>query len=127
MDEYLTRFAKWVSVESSTPADPNCDFGEYSDVESLPEGVELADPSCPMRAILGCLQWLVSVTRVDIAPIVNVLSHFMRRPLMIHQVAICRVLGYLKRYPAECLHYKSDADFFLYAYSTLMRDVLLIL
>ncbi|XP_020203543.1 uncharacterized protein LOC109789090 [Cajanus cajan] len=72
------------------------------------------DPSC-YRSIVGALQYL-TITRPDIAYIVNKLCQFMHTALEVHWKAVKRLLRYLKGTPQHGLHYQKSSDTEIYAY-----------
>lgn len=85
---------------------------------TLSDGIPLPSPT-EYRALVGSLQYL-SLTRLDVAFVVNRLSQFMHKPSDIHWAALKRLLHYLKgtsdhgitphRNSPPRLHTYSDAD-----------------
>ena len=78
------------------------------------EGATLTDPSL-YRRLVGRLIYL-TVTRPNIAHIVNILSQFMHAPLQPHMDATIRLLCYLKATPGQGLFVPSDSNLALQAY-----------
>ena len=53
------------------------------------------------RAIVGCLNWLVTLGRIDIAYVTNTLARFSMAPRIGHLATAYRVLGYLRTHQEE--------------------------
>jgi hypothetical protein len=117
LKDVLERFSEFVDNGHHAPANHHQDLFKYAGCEVLPEGVELADPGFPYLAISGSLRYLEVGTRIDIACILNICCQNQARPLMMHQVALCWLLGYLSKHPSETLHYKAGSPFFMHVYA----------
>ncbi|CAL1361803.1 unnamed protein product [Linum trigynum] len=82
---------------------------------SATKGTLLPDPSVYKR-LVGRLHYL-TVTRPDIAFLVQQLCQYQIQPRDTHLQAAYRVLRYLKGAPGQGLHFKSNNDLVLKAYS----------
>jgi hypothetical protein len=79
------------------------------------DGTPLADPT-RYRHIVGSLVYL-TITRPDIAHVVNILSQFVGAPTSVHFGHLLRVLRYLRGTSSLCLLYARDSSLQLHAYS----------
>jgi hypothetical protein len=68
------------------------------------------------RRFVGKLIYL-TITRLDLAFYVQILSHFMDKPRQPHLEVAHRVLRYMKNSPAQCLLFSAKSDFHLKAFS----------
>jgi transposase InsO family protein len=57
----------------------------------------------PYRELVGCLTYLATMTRYDIATEVGILSRFLNNPGREHWRAALRVVGYLREHPSRGL------------------------
>ena len=64
----------------------------------------------PYSQILGCLQYLVTCTRLDLAYSVNHLAQFMSNPTLVHWIALKRVLRYFRKISHSGLLYKGSSS-----------------
>jgi hypothetical protein len=71
------------------------------------DGTPLLDPS-RYRHLVGSLVYL-TVTRLDIAHAVHILSQFVSAPTSIHFGHLLRVLRYLRGTPSRCLFYARNS------------------
>jgi len=55
------------------------------------------------QGLIGILRWAVEIGRLDISNSVALLSSFLVRPTEGHFLAVLRIYGYLKKYPAHSL------------------------
>ncbi|XP_052167948.1 uncharacterized mitochondrial protein AtMg00810-like [Oryza glaberrima] len=79
------------------------------------DGTPLEDPS-HYHHIVGSLVYL-TVTRLDIAHAVHILSQFVSAPTSVHFGHLLRVLRYLRGISSQCLFYARDSPLQLHAYS----------
>ncbi|XP_019438966.1 PREDICTED: uncharacterized protein LOC109344666 [Lupinus angustifolius] len=91
----------------STPADTGSRLTSH--------GAPFEDPKI-FRKIVGSLQY-VTITRPDIAYVVNRVFQFMHSPTVLHWRATKRILKYLKGTTSHCLHFKPTRAPSLLAYS----------
>jgi hypothetical protein len=78
-------------------------------------GTPLENPS-RYRHLVGSLVYL-TVTRLDIAHAVHILSQFVSAPTSVHYGHLLRVLRYLRGTKTQCLFYDSTSPLQLHAYS----------
>ena len=81
--------------EMSVPMDPSTQCSTAMGPMTSEEENEMK--SRPYSELFGCLQFLVNVTRLDIAFGVNLLSRFKSNPGEQHWIAAKRILRYLKK------------------------------
>ena len=79
------------------------------------DGTVLEDPS-RYRHIVGSLVYL-TVTSLDIAHVVHILSQFVSAPISVHFGHLLHVLRYLRGTSSQCLFYAHDSPLQLHAYS----------
>ncbi|KHN23712.1 Retrovirus-related Pol polyprotein from transposon TNT 1-94, partial [Glycine soja] len=79
------------------------------------QGTPCHDPTL-FQQIVGSLQY-VTITRPDIAYVVNWVCQFMHSPTELHWQATKRILRYLKGTSNHCLHYQPTNASSLLAYS----------
>jgi hypothetical protein len=89
VDTVLSKFGMSECKPAATPMDANGNF------DKLHEGDERFDRSTYQSAI-GCLTYLTTSTRPDIAAAVGILSKFMADPGPAHWMGVKRILRYLK-------------------------------
>lgn len=65
------------------------------------ESSPLLDPltASKYRAIIGCLNWIITLGRMDIHYATNTLARYSQAPRVGHFAAARRVLGYLRQFP----------------------------
>ncbi|KAL0541043.1 hypothetical protein IC582_021073 [Cucumis melo] len=93
---------------ASTPLDPNVHLTPYDGV--LLENVSL------YRQLVGSLIYL-TVTRLDIAYAVHIVSQFMAAPRTIHFTTVLRILRYIKETLGHGLQFSSQSSLVLSGYS----------
>ncbi|WVZ93136.1 hypothetical protein U9M48_039142 [Paspalum notatum var. saurae] len=79
------------------------------------DGTPLADPS-RYRHVVGSLVYL-TITRLDIAHVVHILSQFVSVPTLVHYAHLLRVLRYLQGTASQRLFYAKSSPLQLHAYS----------
>jgi hypothetical protein len=114
----LERFEFLDAKPVATPMDLNVKLTKPDEDE-----LELGNPDFPFREILGCLMYLMVGTRPDLASAIGILGRFATCFGTDHEVAIKRVLRYLRGTADASLLYKptpaeeekitayADADF----------------
>lgn len=118
INEILNRFNKYKIPISSLPISKNVVYSR-SDCPKTPDEInEIKD--LPYRSIIGCLSFLASRTRPDIAYAVNLFSQFQSNPGYNHWNGLLKLLGYVQythklKLSLNCTNYNisvfSDADF----------------
>ncbi|CAJ2671312.1 unnamed protein product [Trifolium pratense] len=114
---FLTQrqYALDIISDSGLSASKSIDFPMEQNLKLTPsEGSALSDSS-PYRRLVGRLIYL-TVTRLDIAYAVNILSQFMHEPRQPHMDAAIRLLRYLKTTPGQGLFFPSNSELSLKAY-----------
>lgn len=116
--EVLQRFDKYKIPVSSLPIAKGCVYSKkdcpvnYSDISEM--------KSIPYRSLIGCLSFIASRTRPDIAYATNIFSQFQESPGMQHWEGLLRLLGYVRytqyyKLKLKCdlplINAFSDADF----------------
>ena len=108
--QILQRFGMQNSNSVSTPLDKKIQLQKADPDE------EIVDKNL-YQQIIGCLNYLVTGTRPDLAYTVSFLSQFMSHPLEIHHQAVKRVLRYLSGTCNMKLIYPCDGELELISYS----------
>ena len=103
LESVLQRYGMENCRPISTPLEPGKHFFKLSDDD------EAFDKGIYQQAI-GCLTYLSTVTRPDIAAAVGILSRFMASPTKDHWIAIKRILRYLKGTLNYGLKFSEDKD-----------------
>ena len=90
-ERVLRTFGMWNCNPALTPLDPNTRLTKRDSPEAV-------DPRLHrrMRSIVGCLSYLVNMTRPDLAFTYSQLSKFVQSPGPIHLAAAERALAYLR-------------------------------
>ena len=109
--QMLERFGMAGCVGIDTPA---VDCGndatmEAADLPTTPEAVAKV-ATYPIRAVVGCCWWLVSISRPDINNAVHRISKWQNQPSEKLWRWCLRLLRYLKKYPARGLVYRRLPD-----------------
>ena len=99
LEQILKRFQMDKCKAVSTPLEPGKRFEKLSENET-------AVDTQKYQMIVGCLTYVSTATRPDIAASVGILSQFMSRPGRQHWEGIKRVLRYLKGTVDCCIHTK---------------------
>ena len=94
IDEVLRRFNMQEANVTRTPVDPSNDEIHRKGVKN--ETGNEGRPTFPYSELVGCLMFLATRTRPDIAFAVGVLSQHMANPRKDHWTSLKRVLRYLK-------------------------------
>ncbi|KAL4028792.1 hypothetical protein IC575_012003 [Cucumis melo] len=102
--DLLNRSGITDSATFSTPLDPNVRLTPF-------DGVPLEDPTL-YRQLVGSLIYL-TVTRLDIAYAVHIVSQFMAAPRTIHFTAVLRILRYIKGTLGHGLQFSSQSSLVL--------------
>ncbi|RVW58402.1 Retrovirus-related Pol polyprotein from transposon RE1 [Vitis vinifera] len=110
--KYIADLLKCTQMETSKPAPTP---GRLGRTLSQSDGVSLSDPS-EYRHTVGALQY-VTLTRPDIAFVVNKACQFMAKPSDVHWMAVKRILRYLKGTIHLGLHFQPAASMELQGYS----------
>ena len=92
----------------NTPFNQSLDFWDSSS--------SLLKDAGRYRRLVGKLIYL-TVTRLDIAYIVGILSQFIQKPRTVHWLEVIRVLTYVKTAPGKGLVYKKNGHLLIKAYS----------
>ena len=90
-----------VTVQS-TPMDSKQSFSKLMDESARFNG--------PYRQAIGCLQYLVTCTRPDLATSVSILAQYTNGPTVAHWEAVLRIFGYLKGTRALGISYHSGSS-----------------
>ena len=90
-ERVLKTFGMWDCNPVLTPMDPNVRLTKR-------DSPEVVDPRLHrrMRSIVGCLSYLVNMTRPDLAFTYSQLSKFVQSPGPVHLAAAERALAYLR-------------------------------
>ncbi|XP_051117884.1 uncharacterized mitochondrial protein AtMg00810-like [Andrographis paniculata] len=96
------------SKTAPTPLDSDCPL-------TLMDGVPFDDPTL-YRHLVGSLIYL-TVTRLDIAYAVHIVSQFMSAPRTTHHSVVLRILLYVKGTLLHGLHYSACSSLVLTGYS----------
>ena len=79
--------------------------GDHPEVDVTPEldseGITI------YQSLIGCLQWLVTNGRFDVAQAVMVLSRFRAAPREGHLARVKRVFGYTRKFPHAVIHVRT--------------------
>ena len=99
-ERVLRTFDMWDCNHALTPLDPNIRLSKRDSPEAI-------DPRLHrrMRSIVGCLSYLVNMTRPDLAFAYSQLSKFLQSPGPIHLAAAERTLAYLRGTYTEGITY----------------------
>lgn len=108
----IERFRMSDTNPVTIPADPH---GELS-VQAHPAEAE-ALTNAPYREAVGCLMYLSTRTRPDIALAVNRVSRHVEKPTKLHWNAVKRILKYLKGTSDYGLTFRRSNDTYLKAFS----------
>ena len=94
IDDVVSRF----NQEDAKAVDNPCESGlKLSKIQSPTTDVERAEmQSKPYRSLIGCLLYITTCTRPDVAYVITQLSRFLENPGKQHWKAAIRVLRYLK-------------------------------
>ena len=88
--EILTRFGMTDSKPSTTPLDAR------TELPALQPGESPLPSEYPFGEAVGCLNYLVTMTRPELSHSVSQLARHIAKPVMRHWVALKRVLRYVK-------------------------------
>ena len=103
LESVLQRYGMENCKPISTACEPGMHFFKLSyDNEAFDKGI--------YQQTIGCLTYLSTVTRPDIAAAVRILSHFMASPSKDHWLAIKWILQYLKETLNNGLKFSEDED-----------------
>ena len=119
VEKVLRKFGMENCKPVSTPLEPGRKF------QQLSEGDEPFDVQTYQQAI-GCLTYMSTATRPDIAAAVGVLSQYMSRPSKDHWIGVKRVLRYLKgtlMYGLKFSAYEEEPELFGYIDADWAGDV----
>ncbi|XP_026379636.1 uncharacterized protein LOC113274473 [Papaver somniferum] len=106
--EILQRAGLTDSKTVDTPLELNVKLNNY-------EGKTLSNPTL-YRQLVGSLNYL-TITRPDIIHAVHIVIQFMSYPRSTHYAAVLRILRYIKGTLYQGLHFSSNPDLRLRAYS----------
>lgn len=118
IDEICTRFKDYNIPISSLPISKGIIYTKLQCPQTDPEIKEML--GYPYRSVLGCLSFLASRTRPDIAYATNIFSQFQSNPGIIHWTGLLKLLGYVQytkhyklRLPCQRINLitYTDADF----------------
>ena len=118
IDRILLRFKMQHVTVQSTPMDSKQSFSKLMNESAKFDG--------PYRQAIGCLQYLVTCTRPDLATSVSILAQYTNGPTVAHWEAVVRIFGYLKGTRALGISYHSGSstnDVTAYADSSWASDV----
>lgn len=103
--------------EQSIPIDPTVRYSKTMGPTTFEEKEEMKKK--PYNELLGCLQFVVNLTRPDIAFSVNMLSRFKSNPGEAHWITAKKILRYLKKTADLGIIYRSllSKDDSIIAYS----------
>ena len=104
-ERVLRTFGMWDCNPVLTPLDPNVRLTKRDSPEAV-------DPRLHrrMRSIVGCLSYLVNMTRPDLAFTYSQLSKFVQSPGPVHLAAAERALAYLRGTYSEGITYCDPGD-----------------
>lgn len=95
INKLVNRFQVNDAKEVSVPMDPTVRYSKAMGPTTFKKREEMK--SKPYNELLGCLQFVVNLTRPDIAFSVNMLSRFKSNPGESHWIATKKILRYLKK------------------------------
>lgn len=93
IEEVFQRFCCFKPPISSLPIAKGVVFSKTQSPQTHDEVTEMK--SFPYRSVLGCLSFIASRTRPDIAYSVNIFSQFQENPGLVHWSGLLRLLGYV--------------------------------
>ncbi|POM67185.1 Integrase catalytic core protein [Phytophthora palmivora] len=94
IDDVAERFGQKNAKPVDNPCSSNLKLSKAQSPGTVEERIEMQ--SKPYRSLIGCLLYITTCTRPDIAYIVTQLSRFLENPGLQHWRAAIRVLRYLK-------------------------------
>jgi hypothetical protein len=92
INKILTELGMEHYRRQKTPIDPLIQLRAAAD-----DYVASKEDSEGFRKLIGCLQWLITMTRPDIAYTVSIYSRYSKAPLSTYDTVLKRIISYLAR------------------------------
>jgi len=108
IETILTKFHMASCKPVSTPLEAGIRYSKTQAKDLSPDDAQYMT-TVPYSQILGCLQYLVTYTRHDLAYSVNHLAQFMATPAPVHWIALERLLRYLRKTSHSSLLYSGSS------------------
>jgi hypothetical protein len=109
IETILTKFNMASCKPIATPLEAGIRYSKTQANDLSPDDEQYMT-TVPYSQILGCLQYLVTCTRSDLAYLVNHLAQFMSSPAPVHWLALKRLLRYLRKTSHSSLLYSGSSS-----------------
>lgn len=93
IEDIFSRFREFNPPITSLPIAQGSIYSKTQSPQTEEEMTEMK--KFPYRSVLGCLSYLASRTRPDIAYATNIFSQFQEKPGMVHWQGLLKLLGYV--------------------------------